>query len=150
MCRTVADATRILQVIAGVDPRDSLTRYAEGRIPDNYLEFLQKEGLQGARIGVLRQLSDKNPDAEVSALFEQALQDMIAQGAVVVDPFVVPGLDSLRADQWCADFGSDIAAFLTTFVGRDDLQSLEDILAVGGTSPFVTGRLERFVGRSGR
>jgi len=150
MCRTVADATRILQVIAGVDPRDSLTRYAEGRIPDNYLEFLQKEGLQGARIGVLRQLSDKNPDAEVSDLFEQALQDMIAQGAVVVDPFVVPGLDSLRADQWCADFGSDIAAFLTTFVGRDDLQSLEDILAVGGTSPFVTGRLERFVGRSGR
>lgn len=150
MCRTVADATRILQVIAGVDPRDSLTRYAEGRIPDNYLEFLQKEGLQGARIGVLRQLSDKNPDAEISALFEQALQDMIAQGAVVVDPFVVPGLDSLRADQWCADFGSDIAAFLTTFVGRDDLQSLEDILAVGGTSPFVTGRLERFVGRSGR
>jgi amidase len=150
MCRTVEDAARILQVIAGVDPLDTLTRYAEGKIPDNYLDFLQKDGLQGARIGVMRQLSDKNPDSEVSALFEQALQDMIAQGAVLVDPFVVPRLDTLRQDQWCADFGQDIAVFLQTFVKRPGVSSIEDILAIGGTSPFVTGRLERFVGRSGR
>ena len=150
MCRTVEDATRILNVIAGVDPNDSLTLYAEDKPALDYLEFLEKDGLQGARIGVLRQLSDKDVHPEISALFEQALQDMIAQGAVLVDPFVVRDLDSLRQDQWCADFGSDIADFFATFVKKEDLQSLEDIIAFGGTSEFVTGRLQRFVGQSGR
>lgn len=150
MCRTVEDATRILDVIAGTDPKDSLTLYGEGKIPQTYLDYLQKDGLQGARIGVLRQLSDKDVHPEINALFEQALQDMIAQGATLVDPFVVPGFDSLRQDQWCADFGNDIADFFETFVNRENLKGLEDILAVGGTSPFVTGRLERFVGKSGR
>jgi len=33
MCRTVEDATRILNVIAGYDPDDPLTEYSKGRIP---------------------------------------------------------------------------------------------------------------------
>lgn len=150
MCRTVEDATRILDVIAGTDLKDSLTLYGEGKVPQTYFDYLQKDGLQGARIGVLRQLSDKDVHPEINALFEQALQDMIAQGAILVDPFVVAGFDSLRQDQWCADFGNDIADFFETFVKRENLKGLEDILGVGGTSSFVTGRLERFVGKSGR
>ncbi|MDX5421598.1 MAG: amidase, partial [Hymenobacteraceae bacterium] len=76
MARTVEDATKILEVIAGYDPADPLTRHSQGKVPQNYTQFLVKDGLKGARIGVLRTLSDKDPDPQVKALFEQAIADL--------------------------------------------------------------------------
>lgn len=76
MCRTVEDAVKVLEVIAGHDPKDAITLYAVGKIPSNYTQYLDREGLKGARIGVLRNLVDNNPDDEIYALFEKALFDM--------------------------------------------------------------------------
>ncbi len=58
MARTVADATKILEVIAGYDSNDPVTIHSEGKIPENYTQFLNANGLKGARIGVLRELSE--------------------------------------------------------------------------------------------
>ena len=54
MARTVADAVAVLQVIAGYDPADTITRAGEGRVPESYAASLDTAGLVGARIGVLR------------------------------------------------------------------------------------------------
>ncbi|SDM18285.1 Asp-tRNAAsn/Glu-tRNAGln amidotransferase A subunit [Catalinimonas alkaloidigena] len=137
MCRTVEDATRVLEVTAGFDPDDPLTRQAEGKIPDNYQQFLQADGLQGARIGVLRALSDHDPNPEIKALFEQALADLRAQGADVVDSVAVPDFAALRQHQWCAEFRKDVEAYLATYVHRDTMQTLEDIIRVGTTSDYA-------------
>ncbi len=94
MCRTVEDATRLLDVLAGYDPADSLTRHSQGKIPASYLPYLDKNGLKGARIGILRTLSDKDPDPQVKALFEQAIADLKKLGAEIVDPFEVAEFDS--------------------------------------------------------
>ncbi len=59
MARTVADAVAVLEVIAGPDPADPVTFESEGRVPDNYRQFLDADGLEGARIGVLRQLFEE-------------------------------------------------------------------------------------------
>lgn len=150
MCRTVEDATRVLDVIAGYDANDPLTAYSEGKIPDSYLDYLDENGLQGARIGVLRQLSDDDPHPEISALFSQALTDLDSLGATIVDPVEVPGFDSLRQNQWCADFRTDLESFLATYVQSDTLQTLEDIIAVGTRSDFAARRLERQAENSGR
>lgn len=150
MCRTVTDATRVLEVIAGYDPSDPITRHSEGRIPANYQQYLQASGLQGARIGVLRALSDNDPDPEIKALFEQALLDLDSLGATIVDPLVVPGFDSLRRNQWCAEFRQDIEAFLATYVKRDTLKTLEDLIRVGTRSEYAANGLARFVDNSGR
>jgi amidase len=56
MARTVADAVAVLDVIAGYDPADPVTASSQGKRPDSYLTFLDKDGLKGMRIGVLRQL----------------------------------------------------------------------------------------------
>ena len=150
MCRTVEDATRVLEVIAGYDPDDPLTAYSEGETPESYLDYLDKNGLQGARIGVLRQLSDDDPDPEISALFSQAIADLDSLGATLVDPVAIPGFDSLRQNQWCADFRTDLESFLATYVQSDTLQTLEDIIAVGTRSDFAAARLERQAGNEGR
>jgi amidase len=86
MCRTVEDATRILQLIAGYDPNDPVTSHAQGKVADNYLDYLDENGLQGARIGVLRTLSEDDPHPEVKSLFEQAISDLSDLGATIVDP----------------------------------------------------------------
>ncbi|MDF9795419.1 amidase [Catalinimonas alkaloidigena] len=150
MCRTVEDATRVLEVIAGEDPADPLTAYAEGKIPGNYQQYLQKDGLEGARIGVLRTLSENEPDPEIHALFEQAISDLDSLGAIIVDTLVIPDFDSLRQNQWCAAFREDLETFLATYVRSDTLKTLEDIIRIGTKSEFAQGRLERQAENRGR
>jgi amidase len=143
MCRTVEDAVKVLEVIAGYDPQDSLTRYSEGKIPSNYTQYLDREGLKGARIGVLRNLVENNPDDEVYALFEKALFDMEEQGAEIIENVAIADFEKLSQDQWCPTFRLDLEDFLKTYVKRDTVQSLEDIMRIGSKSAYTRDRMER-------
>ena len=150
MCRTVEDATRVLEVIAGYDPDDPVTQYSKGKTPENYRQYLDKDGLKGVRIGVLRELSDNDTDPEILALFNQSIDDLRKLGAVVVDPIVIPEFSELRKNQWCADFRKDLEAFLATYVKRDTMRTLEDVDRVGTNSPYADVRVKHFLENSGR
>ena len=57
ICRTVDDAARVLDVIAGYDPKDELTAFAVGRKPEQpYYAYANAKRLDGVRIGVIREL----------------------------------------------------------------------------------------------
>nr|WP_230407100.1 amidase family protein [Pontibacter cellulosilyticus] len=144
MARTVEDATKVLEVIAGYDPADPLTKHSQGKVPQNYTQFLDKNGLKGARIGVLRVLSDKDPDPQVKALFEQAIADLQALGAVIVDPFEVAHFDSLRKDQWCAVFQRDINEYLSAQGATVPVKNLDEIIATGKYSSYIEENLKYF------
>ncbi len=58
MTRTVADAARVLDVLAGYDANDPVTAYSVGHIPATYTAALKTDALRGARIGVLRTRRD--------------------------------------------------------------------------------------------
>jgi amidase len=150
MGRTVEDATKILEIIAGYDPKDPLTKYSQGKISDNYRQFLVKDGLKGARIGVLGELSNHDVHPEIKALFEQALSDLDSLGASVIDTLVIPDFDELSQNQWCASFRKDIETFLVEYVKRDSLKSVEDIIRIGSKSDFARNRLERNAANTGR
>lgn len=145
MARTVEDATRILEVIAGYDSNDPITRYSQGKVPQNYTQFLDKDGLNGARIGVLRTLSDKDTDPQVKALFEQAISDLKRLGAVIVDPIEIAGFDSLRKDQWCDVFQEDINTYLAAQGERVPVKNLQEIVASGKYSPYIEANLKHFL-----
>ncbi len=142
MCRSVADATRMLGVMAGYDEQDPITKYAPDSTAANYMQYLQKDGLKGARIGVLRSLTDNSMGADVSFLYERALADLDSLGAEIVDPIAIPNFASLRKNQWCAMFKEDLESFLETYVERDTIKTLEDVLRIGTTSEFARRRLE--------
>jgi Asp-tRNA(Asn)/Glu-tRNA(Gln) amidotransferase A subunit family amidase len=95
MVRTVADAARLLDVLAGVDPDDPRTAAAAGNIPPSYTAFLDADGLKGARIGVFQQTltGPQGADPRVVALFQQAVADLGAAGAELVENFTVPGFE---------------------------------------------------------
>jgi amidase len=150
MCRTVEDATKVMEVMAGYDPTDPLTQYSEGRIPNNYTQFLEKDGLRGARIGVLRELSDNDPNEEIKNLFESSLADMDSLGATIIDPVIIPDFDQLRQNQWCASFKTDVEAFLAEYVKKDTIKTIQDIIRIGTTSDFARARLVQNAENSGR
>ena len=150
MCRTVEDATKVMEVMIGIDPLDPVTNYSDGKSQSNYQQYLIKDGLKGARIGVLRELSDHETDPEIKSLFEQSLNDLQALGAEVVDPIIIPDFANLRQNQWCAEFRNDVEAYLADYVKRDTMKTLEDIIRVGTNSEFAANRLAYFVEASGR
>ena len=82
MARTVADAVAIFDVIAGYDPADPVTAASQGKRADSYMKFLDKDGVRGTRLGVVRQLfTPPNTDPDVMKRMEQALADLRRLGA---------------------------------------------------------------------
>src|SRR5215813_1886718 len=91
MCRTVADTARILDAIAGYDPKDPYTALSVGRTPRTpYLEATNARSLAGLRIGVVREYLNRKllaqADAESVDLVEHAIDALKKLGATVVDP----------------------------------------------------------------
>lgn len=91
ICRTVADAARVLDVIAGYDPKDELTAFSIGRMPKSgYLSAAEPGSLKGLRIGVLREYMNKKlftkADEQSIDLVAKGVEDLKALGATVVDP----------------------------------------------------------------
>jgi len=142
MCRTVEDATRLLQLIAGYDPNDPVTQHARGKVAGNYLDYLDENGLQGARIGVLRALSEDDPHPEIKALFEAAVTDLEKLGAEIVDPVDIPGFDSLSQNHWCSMFREDVNGYLASLGPNVPVKTLEEIIASGKYSDYIESRLK--------
>jgi Asp-tRNA(Asn)/Glu-tRNA(Gln) amidotransferase A subunit family amidase len=100
MTRTVTDLAKLLDSMVGYDPEDPITAFGIMHTPKTYTTYLDKNGLKGARIGVIREPIGGNsrPDSEdfkkVDRLFQQALDDMKRQGATLVD-IVIPDLKTL-------------------------------------------------------
>src|SRR5213593_1585074 len=98
MARTVRDLATLLDVMVGYDPEDPITALGVGHVPASYTEYLDGTGLQGARLGILRESMGQisEPDTEdfaiVTRAFDRAVGELTAAGATVVDPIGIPGL----------------------------------------------------------
>ncbi len=103
MTRTVMDAAILLGVIAGYDPNDPVTARSVGNVPESYSAGLDRDGLAGARIGVIRNPMDQSVDPEsegfrhVRTRIGAAVDDMRRLGAEVVDSVAVTGIETVNA-----------------------------------------------------
>lgn len=173
MTRTVGDAARLLDVIAGYDPDDPVTAYAVGNVPTTYTSALVPDALRGARIGVIRTRRDTviaRPPvpagdtlavrrdsiaranaaefAKVAPLFERALAELRALGAELVDSLSVPPVAG-RA------IGNDFETEEATdryFAQHPNApyRTLKEILLAGGVNPTRARALMSYVGKSTR
>jgi amidase len=129
--RTIADAAAVLGALTGVDPRDPATTASDGRSFTDYTQFLDPNGLAGARIGVLRQLTGFS--AETDEIFEQALAAMSNAGAVLVDPVEIPSFNEFANDSseiivLVYEFKRDLNAYLATRTGVP-VSTMRDVIA---------------------
>jgi Asp-tRNA(Asn)/Glu-tRNA(Gln) amidotransferase A subunit family amidase len=122
MARTVTDLAKLLDVMVGYDPEDPITARGVGQIPDSYAKFLDKNGLNGARVGILRESMgyDAEPGSEdfarVTEVFDHAVAELKAAGATIVDPVVIPRLKELLAKR-AGSFSDEEEAF-TNYLRR--------------------------------
>lgn len=157
MTRTVADAAAVFQVIAGSDPDDPVTvadtpeakafspAGKPATVPD-YSRSLVRDGLKGARIGVLRQAYERDTTApEIVEVFVRAIEDLKRAGATIVDPARVD-LEGIRRGQGggqCGGFKYDINRYLAGHGDRIPVKSLEAVIRSRRFHPSVQRRLEQ-------
>jgi amidase len=143
IARTVEDAAALLDVVAGYDPQDPVTRNSEGHIPKSYRAFLDRQGLRGARIGVFRAYLDApTGDPQIKELTEKAIQDLKAQGAKIVDPFEIPDFEALTKNIFCGDFQSDLNGYLEKHGQGAPYKTLAAIIDSGLYLPYIESRLK--------
>jgi len=115
MTRTVADAVAVFDVIAHSDPAGSVTAPADVRRAPSYSAFLVLGSLRGARIGMLRQAYERPTlDPEEQSMFERAIGDLRAQGAIIIDDARVGSLQALQRplQGGCNRFKFDLERYL--------------------------------------
>jgi len=129
--RTVADAAAALGPMTGGDARDPATFASGGHVFDDYTQFLDPDGLAGTRIGVLR-AGIIGFSTEAAIIYEQALADIEAAGATLVDPADPPTTDEFNNDSseiivLIYEFKRDLNAYLATRTGVP-VSSLADVI----------------------
>ena len=131
MARTVADAAVLLAAMSGVDPRDAATKGAAGYAGRDYTRSLNVDALKGARIGVARkQYFGYSPAAD--RLIEQAIADMKARGAVIVDPADIPTaakMDGCEIEVLLYELKADLNAYLAGRGPSSRVRTLQDVIA---------------------
>lgn len=134
MTRSVADAAALLGAIAGVDPADTATTRAQGRIAVDYTAFLDAGALKGARIGVAR-AKVTGYSAATDRLFEEAIADMRKAGAEIVDPADIGGAGEIDEPEFQVllyEFKADLNQYLATRSGVP-VASLREAIAFNET-----------------
>jgi amidase len=113
MARTVADAAVLLGALADGD----------------YVQFLDPNGLRGARLGIARKFFGYNRD--VDALMESAIAEMKRQGAVIVDPADLPTqgkFDDSEFDAMLYEFKDGLNRYLAGMADSVQVRSIEALI----------------------
>ena len=130
LTRTVEDAAKTFNVIAGYDAADPITHtLAPGSVVD-YTNYLRKDGLQGIRLGVLRQMFDtSDADPEILTIMNKAIEDLASAGAQIIDPFSIKDYDKLRkATGFCSRFRYDLNNYLASLDQAAPVKTLGEIV----------------------
>ena len=155
MTRTVEDTAILLDVIAGYDPNDPVTAYAVRQIPESYQNFLDEDGLAGARIGIIRQPMGPRTDPQsddyrkVWAVMERAIDDIASLGAEIIDPAEISGLALVDATYGGNVFEAEQAInnYLAG-LAHAPVSSLEEIILTGKVTPWRAVRFTNLLGRT--
>ena len=133
LARTVTDLALVLDATVGYDEADATTEASRGRIPESYTEFLNPEGLEKRRIGVLEVLfGETSAEREMGEVVREAIEAMRQQGAELVD-IVIADLESLLEDAngvLTAEFRFDLQRYLAETPGAA-VSSLGEIVEQG-------------------
>jgi amidase len=131
MARTVADAVALLGAMMGRDPEDPATTDSVTKGRRDYTPFLDSNGLQGARIGVVR-AKMFGAHLRADGLAEAAILAMRDKGATIVDPANIASLgkfDATELEVMLYEFKADLQKYLTWLGSASPVQSLKDVIA---------------------
>lgn len=129
MARTVTDAAILLGALAGIDPDDAITSESSGKSFADYTQFLDANGLKGARIGVPRKYFGFND--QVDRLINSSIEVMKKLGAVIIDPAEIETagkFDDTELEVLLYELKADLNKYLESLGPRAPVRSLKEII----------------------
>lgn len=130
MARTVTDAAILLNALTGKDKADfAMKSLPASHFNQDYTQFLDAKGLNGARIGIAR--SFFNFHEKVDEVIEDAIGSMKENGAILVElaDYKIP--DEANRAQWLVllyEFKAGVNNYLSTLPADFPMKSLKDII----------------------
>lgn len=116
LARTVEDLAHTLDVIAKEDPNDIKTEHIK-RIP-SYTIYLNKNGLRGKRIGIVRSVGNintyKDMPKNIAEIYKHSLHVMEQSGAIIIDNISLPEFNNNR-DNNMAGMRDDVQSYLASY-----------------------------------
>jgi amidase len=129
MARTVRDAAILLSALTGVDVNDAVTKSSAGRSFSDYTQFLNKDGLRGARLGV--SIKNFGFNDGVDKLMGEVVGELKRLGAVVIDPADIPTsgkFDDSELEVLLYEFKADLNAYLGRLGTSARVHSLKEVI----------------------
>lgn len=161
LARTVKDAAIVLGALTGVDPRDPATNASKGKFYNDYTQFLNANGLKGARIGIPRDVYysvSPNFTQERLDIMNAAIAKMKQLGATIVEADIptarlVGGSETtttVRQEDGeppvpvstvlVYDFKKDLNAYLASLGPNAPIKNLSEAIAFNRAYPQQTLR----------
>lgn len=133
MGRSVEDVATILGALTGIDNSDSKTTGSVGKSLTDYKKFLNKEGLNGKRIGLLKKsmgFSDK-----VDTLMNKAVADIKLKGATIIEIEMpkAPNYDEASFEVLLYEFKDGLNKYFNGLCDSVSVRSLKDLISFNKT-----------------
>ena len=129
MTRTVRDGAILLGALTGVDQRDPATNASRQNGRTDYTQFLQDDGLRGARLGVVRSYFGFHE--RVDHVMEDAVQAIRDSGADIVDEVELPtqqGPGNPGFELMLYEFKARLNAYLAALGPTAPIRTLADAI----------------------
>ena len=142
--RSVEDAARMLDAVAGYDPADPITAFGVGRIPATYTAFLDRDCLRGARIGALVDFFGTDAvHREVNSATETAIGKLTEAGATILRVNIAD-IDALTRDLdlGAFEFKAAFNRYLAGLGHAAPVKTLDEFIARGEFHPSLKSGLE--------
>lgn len=146
ICRTVADAVAVLDVIAGYDKADDETAWCSGKIPKTYSAFLNEDGLKGKRIGILESFFGKEEKhIPVNKPVRESIQILRANGAELIS--ITEDIDSgwltSTVSVHLDDLKDHLNIYLNALPDYAPVHSVEEVMQSGRFHPGIKENMEK-------
>ncbi|MFE8701392.1 amidase family protein [Cytobacillus sp. FJAT-54145] len=129
MTRTVKDAAYLLNALTELDDKDPITRTNTTLVGADFTEYLQEDGLKGARIGICREVYFDYLSKDKLKVMNEAVEKLKELGAEVVENIVIPSTKAKWSyDVLTYEFKSDLNAYLQGLPVDSRVRSLADVI----------------------
>ncbi len=129
LARSVRDAAVLLGLMAGPDAADPASVVVGDRFENDYVRFLDPDGLRGARLGIARRFFADN--APLNGFLDDCITTLKRAGAIIIDPADLPmhgAATAAEQEVLLYEFKADLNTYLARLPGEFPVRSLADLI----------------------